>query len=140
MPSEGRRPVHLAVLAGASVGVYAATLAAVAGLQSDADSTLIEARSPIEAATRSVGLGDDGLTARLDRAEDEYAAAAAGYDQARPRLDGVESSVDRLAESVQAVTGTARSLPDRIALPPVTRTIVTRATTPAHATTGASGK
>jgi hypothetical protein len=137
--TDGRRPIHLAVLAGTSVGVYAATLAAVVAMQSHADATIIEARSPVDAATRSVTLGHDLLMSRLDQLENAYASAAAGYDRARPRLDGVESTLDRLAGSVEAVSGTARSLPDRVALPPISRTIVTRASTPAHATTGASG-
>jgi len=137
--TDARRPIHLAALAGTSVSIYAATLAVVAAIQSSEDTALIDARAPLEAATRSVSLGHDALSARLDQAENAYGAAASAYDRTRPRLDGVESTLDRLAGSVAAVSGSARSLPDRVALPPVTPTIVTRVSSPAHVTTGASG-
>jgi hypothetical protein len=137
--TEIRRPVHLAVLAGTSVSVYAATLAVVATFQSSADATVIDVRAPLDAAARSVSLDHDALSTRLDQAENAFGAAAAAYDRSRLRLDGVESTLERLASSVAAVSGSARSLPDRVALPSVTHTIVTQATAAAHVTTGASG-
>jgi hypothetical protein len=137
--TDARRPVHLAVLAGTSVSLYAATLAAVATIQSSSDAAVIDARSPLEAATRTISLDHDALSSRLAQAEDAYGAAAAAYDRTRPQLDGVESTLDRLAGSVAAVSGSARSLPDRVALPSVTQTVVQRASSPAHVSTGPSG-
>jgi len=137
--TNARLPVHLAVLAGTSVTLYAVALALVATIQSNGDVAVIDARAPVEAATRSVSLDHDALASRLDETEQAYGAAAAAYDRARPRLDGVESTLDRLSGTVAAVSGTARSLPDRVALPSVTQTVVTRVSSPAHVTTGASG-
>ena len=137
--TDTRRPVHLAVLAGGCVGLYAASLAVVATIQSTADATVIDRRAPVEAATRSVAIDHDALSSRIDRAEDAYRVAAAAYDRARPRLDGVESTLDHLAGTVATVSGSARSLPDRVALTTVTRTIVTRVSSPAHVVTGSSG-
>ena len=137
--TDARRPIHLAVLGGATVGVYAASLAVVTALQSAADARAMDARAPLDVATRSMAADHDELDRRLDLAESAYGTLAAAYDRARPTLDGVDSSLDRLSGAVSAVSGSARSLPDRVALPSIAPTIVTRASTSAHVTTGASG-
>ena len=138
--TDARRPVHLAVMLGASAGIYAVSLAGVTALQSAADRALIEDRAPLGEATRSLSGGHDGLETDLDRAAREYGAAAASYDRLGPRLDEVETSLDALAGTVSQVSGAARSLPGHVALPAVTRPVSSRPAPVTHATTGASGK
>lgn len=138
--TDARRPTHLAVLLGASAGIYAVSLAGVTALQSSADQALIVARTPVDSATVSVTVGHDALESVLSRADQAYTEAAGRYDRLAPRLDGLETSLDALAGNVAKVSGAAKSLPGRVALPTVTRTVTTRVAAPAtHATTGASG-
>jgi hypothetical protein len=138
--TDARRPTHLAVLLGASAGIYAVSLAGVTAMQSGADQALIEDRAPVGEATTSLSEGHDALEVDLDRATRAYGDAAAGYDRLGPRLDDVESSLDTLAGTVSKVSGAAQALPGHVALPKVTRTVSTRAAPATHATTGASGK
>jgi hypothetical protein len=138
--TDARRPTHLAVLLGASAGVYAVTLAGVTVLQSATDQALIDARTPVDSATISLSGGHDTLESELDLADRALGEAAERYDRLAPRLDGLETSLDTLAGTVSQVGGAARALPGRVSLPKVTRTVTTRVAAPAtHATTGASG-
>jgi hypothetical protein len=138
--TDVRRPPHLAVLLGASAGIYAVSLAGVAALQSSADQARIDDAAPLDAATVSLSGGHDALEIGLDRAARAYAEAAAGYDRLAPRLDAMEASLDALAGTVAQVSGAAKALPGRVSLPTVTRTVTVRAKAPVtHATTGASG-
>jgi hypothetical protein len=137
--TDARRPTHLAVLLGASAGIYAASLAGVTALQSSADRAIIDARAPLDAATVSLTGGHDALESDLDRADRAYGDAAARYDRLAPRLDGLETSLDTLAGTVTQVSGAAKALPGRVTLPKVTRTVQTKAAPVTHATTGASG-
>jgi hypothetical protein len=137
--TDARRPLHLAVLLGASAGIYAASLAGVAALQSASDQALIDDRAPLDSATSSLASGHDALDADLARAAQAYSEAAARYDRLTPQLDGMESSLDALAGSVSTVSGAAKALPGHVALPTVTRTITVSARPATHATTGASG-
>ena len=137
--TDARRPAHLAVLLGASAGIYAVSLAGVTALQSATDQAVIDDRAPLGAATTSLSGGHDALESDLDRAARAYDDAAAGYDRLGPRLDAMETSLDALAGSVSKVSGAARALPGHVALPPVTRTVTTKAAPVTHATTGASG-
>ena len=136
---DGPRPVHLAVLAGASVGIYAASLATVAVLQSSSDGAVIDARSPLDQAIRDLSATNDRMSGDLDRVGRADDAMASAWDQVGPGLDATEAALDGLSVSVTRITGAAGALPDRVALPAVPRTVVTRGATPAHATTGASG-
>jgi len=138
--TEPRHPIHLVVLAGASAGIYAATLAGVAALQAGSDEALIEARAPLAAATTSVSAGLDTIQGALDATAGAYGDAAARYDRLARRLDALETSLDALAGSVSTVTGAAKALPQRVELPRVTRTVSTRVAPATHVTTGASGK
>jgi hypothetical protein len=138
--TDARRPTHLAVLLGASAGIYAVSLAGVTALQSATDQARIDARAPIDSATLSLSGGHDAIETELDRADRAYAEAAARYDRLGPRLDGLGTSLDALAGTVSQVSGAAKALPGRVSLPKVTRTVTTRVAAPAtHATTGASG-
>ena len=140
MTIESRRPVHLAVLAGASAGIYAASLAGVAALQAGSDEALIDARAPLAAATISVSAGLDDLQGALDATTGRYGSAAGRYERMTRRLDALETSLDTLAGRVSTVTGAARALPQHVALPRVTKTLPTRVAPAPHVTTGASGK
>jgi hypothetical protein len=137
--TDARRPTHLAVLLGASAGIYAASLAGVTALQSSAFQTVIDDRAPLDAATISLKGGHDALETDLDRADEAYGDAAARYDRLAPRLDGLETSLDMLAGTVSQVSGAAKALPGRVALPKVTAAVPAKAAPPTHGTTGASG-
>lgn len=145
--TEARRPVHLAVLLGASAGLYAVSLAGVVMLQSSTDRAVMDDRAPFDLAASALATGHDALDAAVTGADRAYGDAAARYDRLAPRLDAMESSLDSLAGSVAHVSGAAKALPGRIALPKVTRAISTstststaRAKAPVtHARTGASG-
>lgn len=66
--TDGPRPIHLAVLAGASAGIYAISLAAVAGLQSAGDQATTDERAPLEQAVRELTIANDRLAEDLERA------------------------------------------------------------------------
>ena len=138
--TDARWPVHLAVLLGASAGIYAVGLAGVTALQSSADEALMAERTPIETTITSVAAGHDSLDADLSRAARAYGDAAARYDRIAPDLAVMEASLDDLSTRVSDVSGAARALPGHVALPVVRRTVTVSASRPTtHATTGASG-
>lgn len=137
--TDARRPIHLVVLLGATAGIYAVSLAGVTALQSAADRALIDDGAPLDATTSSLSAGHDAFENDLARAARAYGDAAAGYDRLAPRLDELEISLDTLAGTVAKVSGAAKALPARVALPTVTRTVTTRTAPATHATTGASG-
>jgi len=141
--TDARRPLHLAVMIGASTALYAASMAGVTAIQSNTDRTLILRQTPAEEAVARLREGHDRLEAQISQAADAYSQAAGGYDALTPQLGGMEDSLQRLAGRVQTVSGAARALPGRISLPPVSRTVVrtvTRYKPTTTATTGASGK
>ena len=137
--TEGPRPIHLAVLAGASAGIYAVSLATVAVLQSSSDAAVIDARTPLDQAIRDLSATNDRMATDLDRAGRADDTMASTWDGVGPGLDATEATLDGLSKRVARITGAAGALPDRVAIPAVPRTGVTRGATTAHATTGASG-
>jgi hypothetical protein len=136
---EGPRPIHLAVLTGASAGLYAVSLAMVAALQSSSDAAVMAARAPLDQAIRDLSATNDRIAGDLDRVGRADDTLASTWDPVGPALDATESTLDRLSTTVARITGAAGALPDRVAIPAVPRTVVARGTTPAHTTTGASG-
>lgn len=140
---SARRPVHLAVLTGATAGVYAMTLAGVTGLQASTDARLAAARDPIVAAIAEQQVAHDHLEAAVEAADAAYAAAAARYAALLASLGEHEGALAALAAEVTAAEGSAATLvvPPRPALPAVSASAGTRAAPrPAtNATTGASG-
>lgn len=144
--AEKRRPVHLAVLLGASAGIYAVSLAGATALQSSADLALMRDRAPFDSATSSLADGHDALETDIARAAQAYGDVAGSYDRLTPRLAATESSLDKLDASVAKVSGAARALPGRVALPAraalpqVSRSVSSRRAPATSATTGASGK
>lgn len=137
--TDARRPVHLAVLLGASAGIYALSLAGVTTLQSGADRALRDDRAPLGRSIQSLVDGHDALDLDLVQAARAYGDAAGHYARLAPNLERTEASLDELATMVSAVTGAARALPGHVALPAVTRTVMVRSAPVTHGTTGASG-
>jgi len=139
--TDVRRPLHLAVMIGASTAVYAASLAAVTAFQSSDDRALMQRQAPAEDAVTRLSAGHDRLEASLGKAADTYDRAAGGYDALGSQLAGTEDSLNQLATHVQTISGAARALPGSISLPTVSRTVTRTTTRPATtASTGASGK
>jgi hypothetical protein len=127
-------------MVGASTALYAISLAGVTAIQSNADRALIVRQSPAENATTRVGEGNDRLEASLSHAANAYTEAARQYDTLAPQLADMETSLEKLAGRVEAVSGAARALPGRVSLPTVHRSAPAAAARPAtRASTGASG-
>ena len=139
MGIDARRPVHLAVMLGASTGAYALALAAVTGFQSASDAAALRASAPLVAAQTSVGADHGVLEQDLRDATDRYTELADRYDRLTPRLADLEAALDSLAGSTQAITESAAALPDRISLPAVRRAPQAVAAPRTHAVTSASG-
>jgi hypothetical protein len=139
--AETRRPIHMAVLLGASTAAYAASLAGVTALQSAADRALIDGQTPAMDAAARIGDGHDQLETELAAASKRYAESAARYETLVSTMATMESALDDYAGHVATVTGAARTLPARVSLPAVTRTTTVTVVQPrVRATTGASGK
>ena len=136
---DARRPVHLAVIAGVTVGTYAVSLACVTGWQFAADCEIVAARAPGVAAADALSQSHDGLQARIDAASRAYVTGADTYAQLAPRLEAAEVALDRLAAAVGRVTGVAGSLPTHISLPKVSTKTPVAKKPPVQASTGASG-
>lgn len=138
--TDARRPLHLAVMLGASAALYAGSMAGVALLQSDADRALTQRQAPAKDAVSRLQDGHDRLDAAIGQAADAYARAASRYDALTPTLTETEASLSDLASRVETISGAARALPARISLPPITRVVRTSGARPrTSATTGASG-
>ena len=139
--TESRRPLHLAVLFGASTALYAVSMAGIAAIQSGADRSLVARQAPADDAADRLRAGHDDLDTRLARLAAAYARAASGYDALSTSLGVTESSLDAYAVRVEAVSGAAQSLPARVRLPAVSTNVVVRTTTRPRtsASTGASG-
>jgi len=138
--TDARRPLHLAIMLGASTALYAGCLACVALLQSDADRALTERQAPAKDAVARIHVGHDRLDAAIGQVADAYARAASRYEALTPTLTDTEASLSDLASRVETISGAARALPARISLPPITRVVRTNSSRPrTSATTGASG-
>lgn len=137
---DARRPLHLAVLVGASAGLYAGSLACVAALQAASDRAVALERAPSQAAIEDLAAANDALEASVDRILAAYDAAGARYEEAIPRIGATEARLDDLAATVAQIEGAAAGLPTRVRLPAAPRAAIARAAAPAvHATTSASG-
>jgi hypothetical protein len=138
--TDARRPLHLAVMLGASTALYAGSMAAVALLQSNADRALTQRQAPAKDAVARLQDGHDRLDAAITAAGDAYSRAVTRYEALTPSLRDTEASLSDLASRVETISGAARALPARITLPPVTRVVRSTSTRPrTSATTGASG-
>ncbi|GEM_PF-2014629 len=108
---EPRRPLHLAVVAGLSVGAYAATLAGVTALQAASDHDLVAANAPAADMLALLTAEHDRLEARMTEASSAYDSAAAAYADIGPTLTAMEKRLAKLAAQVRAVEGSAAWTP-----------------------------
>jgi hypothetical protein len=134
-----RRPWHLGAFLGLSIGAYAGILAAVTGVQSAADAAVVAARGPGLADAAALAADHDRLERALGVAGDAYGDAAARYEGFAARLAALDARVGDLAAIVAEVEGSASSLPARVSLPSVARSVAPASVPTVHATTGASG-
>lgn len=137
--TETRRPLHIGVFVGLSAGAYALSLAGVTALQARQEAAVAADRAPTVQAIRAIAGRNDSLEEDARLARDSYARATGAYDRIGWALGDVEARLGELAGAVELVSGAARALPDRVALPPVTRTVRTIKPPAVHATSGASG-
>lgn len=143
--TEGRRwsdrlrvPAHVVVLLGASTAAYAVMLAGITADQSRADAVVAAQRAPVLAGLEALTKGHDELLDRVGRAQAEYDTTAAAYETAGQRIVTFEAQLATLATGVAQIDGVSRTLPTKIALPPV-RSIGSVSVPATHSTTGASG-
>lgn len=137
--SDVRRPLHVGAFIGLSACVYAVSLAGVTALQAQSEAAVAADRGPTADAISQLAAQNDWLETNARRAELAYDRAMGAYDRVGLTLTEVEGRLGELATTVQAVDGAARALPDRVALPPVSRTATTFRSPTVHATTSASG-
>lgn len=137
--TEPRRPLHVGAFLGLSAGAYALSLAAVTALQARSEAAVIADRGPTAQAIGELTRRNDGLEADARHAGLAYERATGAYDRVGQSLADVEAGLGELATIVEAVDGAARSLPDHVALPRVSRTVRSVRPAPVHATTSASG-
>lgn len=138
--TEPKRPLHLATFLGASAGAYALLLATVTGAQSAADARVAADRGPVFASVEAVARDHDRLEAALGAASAAYGDAAGTYDALGARIAALEEGLGSLETAVTQIQGASNALPARVALPRVSRTVVTGSRPVVHATTGASGR
>jgi hypothetical protein len=133
-----RRPIQLAVVFGATTGLYAVSLGTVTMLQADHDLAVAALRAPVSAGVGALGDANDRLAAELDQAVAMYDTAADAYSAAAASIVGHEERLAQYGAVVTEVTGSAAALPRGVPMPKATRA-VGRTTTIVHATTGSSG-
>jgi len=133
-----RKPVQLAIVFGATTGLYAVSLATVTMLQGDHDLAVAALRAPVSADVGALGDANDRLSAELDQAVAMYGTAADAYGAAAASLVGHEERLAEFGAVVTEVTGSASALPRGVPMPRVSRA-VTRSAPRVHATTRASG-
>ncbi len=95
-------PVHVAVAAGAAVGIYAASLAGVATLQALTNAQLDSQSAPALAAIASMRDQHDRLEAALNLASAQYTNAATAYQSV---VNDVQVGEQRLAGLGKQVVG-----------------------------------
>lgn len=135
------RPVlHLPVIAAVCTGVYAGSLAGVAGLQATQESALAEARQPLlDAAAR--GREASASTAEaVGRANDALAAASERYSAVMQTSGDLDGALGRLTEQVAEISGAAAQLRTSVALPAAGGSVSMVSAPATQATTGASGQ
>ena len=129
-------PSRAGILIGASVAVYAVTLAAVAGFQASDDAALAARRQPyLDAIVRSRA-ANDALDAAVSGADQDMVAFADAYASVTDQLAAYEARLDSLAKLVAEAQGSMAALPSRIGLPTVS---MRGAISPAGGTSRSSG-
>jgi hypothetical protein len=137
--TDPRRPLHVGVFLGLSAGAYALGLAGVTALEAQSEATIADDRAPTAEAISELRAQNDSLEASARHAALTYNWATGEYDRVGQTLAGIEARLGELAQAVEAVDGAARALPNRVALPRVSRQVTSINNTTVHATTAASG-
>lgn len=137
--TEVRRPLHLATFLGVSAAAYAVSLAIVTALQAQTEAVVMSDRAPSAQSIAHLSASNDRLESRARQAAVVYQRATDAYDRVGQALTDVESQLARLADVVGTVNGAALALPDRVALPRVTRSVTPIGQPTVHAVTAASG-
>lgn len=132
-------PGHVLVMLAASTTGYALMLAAVAGMQSHAETGLAAARQPALDGVTQVRAGHDALTRTLEAAQSDYNATVAAYLAAGGSLDTLTSRLAVLSSLVGEIDGVSRSMPASMQLPVVHTSVGTVRSATTQSTTGASG-
>ncbi len=152
-------PMHVAVAAGAAVGIYSASLAGVATLQALTNAQLDAQAAPALAAIGSMRAQHDALEAALKEATAQYTSAATAYQaavdqiqQGEERIQGLGNQVVGLERAEAALTsarsaiaaaaaaGAGFSLSGGSKLMTVTKTVYVTVKPVSNACTTASGK
>jgi hypothetical protein len=137
--TEARRPLHVVVYLGLSAGVYAVSLAAVTAHQANSEAAVVTDRAPTALAIAGLSAANDRLETRANLVGGTYERATGAYDRLGQALADVEAQLAGFADLVGAVNGASLALPDRVALPNLTRTVTPVSRPTVHATTAASG-
>ncbi len=142
MAAAKKAPLHVPIALGVTAGLYAISLAGVAGLQHQADTALAATRQPLADAVSGLARERASLEANLQATVAALNAASAAYGTTLNGSAALDASVVALAAQVQAATGAAAHVPTGAArLPSAPRVVTVVVTAPStQATTGASGK
>jgi hypothetical protein len=87
-----RRPLHLAVLFGASAGAYAVSLAGVTAQQSRSDAAIQADRAPVVTAIDDAAAAHRALESAATKAARRYAALADSYEQTVGSVQSMEQA------------------------------------------------
>lgn len=137
----GRPLLHVPVIGAASAVLYATTLGAVAFLQSSQDVALRRETAPLQQAADRATLRAEEARRALTDAGRALATAGERYAATTQRAADVDDVLQELAARVEAVSGSAATLPRSVPLPAAPAPVILRAAPPpADATTGASGR
>ena len=137
--ADQRRPIHIGVVVGVSASLYAASLAAVTGLQAGRSASADEAAAPALGAVDELSTVHADLERRVAALRDAYNASAGTYEDSATRIAAYETAIRQLAGTVDAIAGSVQSMPSSVRLPSVPRAAAGRAPT-VHACTTASGR
>jgi hypothetical protein len=137
--TEARRPLHVVAYLGLSAGAYAVSLAAVTAQQAQSEAAVLTDRAPTAQAIAQLSAANDRLETRARLVGRTYEQATGAYDRVGQTLADIEAQLAGLADIVGAVNGASLALPDRVALPRLTRTVTPVSRPTVHATTAASG-
>jgi hypothetical protein len=113
-------PLRAGMLIGASAAIYAVSLAAVSGLQSQTEAQLAAQHQPMIEAVSQARARNDALQATIVAADARVRALAADYAKAGGDVTAYQAKLNALATLVAKVQGSAAALSTSISLPSVT--------------------
>jgi hypothetical protein len=140
--AEKRRPIHIGIAVGVSASLYAVSLAAVTGLQSQQNAQISAGYAPIADAADRLDVANADLEARMDAARAAFDASTTAFSDLAGRVPGFESKLKALAGTVGKLHGSSVSLSvpsSGGSIPRVAGSRPVAAKPPVHTTTSASG-